>query len=202
MERVASHEPYIAVQKLSKIVFAQAVSYEMEIDMKTLIFMAAAIIGLQAHGGMIVCMNEADGEVTDFLRIEGLLDDNGDLAVRPDKDSMITFVSPRNQLDLCKGFNLDPNKDLVPMGQYWKVEKLMSAGLRVRLNRAENGVITAKAADASTGVEFSNCHYIFEAGDSEAVQAKAQALEDIADDPEMKELELKQVDEATAVPPK
>lgn len=154
--------------------------------MKTLILMAAAIIGIQAHAGMIVCSNEADGEVTDYLRVDGLLDDNGDLTVRPDRESMITFVSRKNNVDLCRGFNINPNKDVVPMGQYWKLEKLLSAGLRVRLNRADNGMITAKAADTAVGVDFNYCTYIYETGDSEAVQAKAKELEEIAEDPEMK----------------
>lgn len=151
--------------------------------------MAAAIIGVQAQAGMIVCSNEADGEVVDYLRIEGLLDDNGDLNVRPDRDSMVTFVSRKNNVDICTGFNINPNKDLVPMGQYWKIEKLFSAGFRVRLNRNDNGIITAKAADSAIGVDFSNCIYVYEVGDSEAVQAKAKALEDMADDPEFKEVE-------------
>lgn len=102
---------------------------------------------------------------------------------------MVTFVSRKNNIELCKGFNINPNKDLVPMGQYWKIEKLFSAGFRVRLNRSDNGIITAKAADSAIGVDFSNCIYVYESGDSEAVQAKAKALEDIADDPEMKETE-------------
>lgn len=156
--------------------------------MKTLILMAAAIIGIQSHAGMIVCANLADGEVTDFLRIDGLLDDEGDLTLRPDRDSIITLLSRKHNFSLSQGFNFNPNKDLVPMGHYWKKEKLQSAGLRVRLNRADNGVITAKAADSATGVGFSNCHYVYESGDREAVQARAKALEEMQEDPELMEV--------------
>lgn len=156
--------------------------------MKTLLLMAAAIIGIQSHAGMIICANIADGEVTDFLRIDGLLDDQGDLSVRPDRDSMITLISRRSNFNFSQGFNINPNKDLVPMGHYWKKEKLQSAGLRVRLNRDDNGVITAKAADSASGIDFTSCQYVYEKGDTEAVQAKAKALEEMQEDPELVEV--------------